>query len=85
MSTSDKNTLAAIEERFPGMKGVVQREYTESESFRGLCRDYVTCATALARWQDCESNEGRARSREYSELLAELANEIETCLHAHET
>ena len=81
----DKKTLAAIKGRFPGMKAIVQREFTESESFRVLCRDYVTCATALARWQESESNEGRARSREYSELLDELAQELEARLHVHET
>lgn len=85
MSTLDKKPLAAIEGRFPGMKAVVQREFTESESFRGLCRDYVVCANALATWQGSESEEGRARSEEYSELLAELTQELETRLCAHET
>ena len=83
MGTLNKKTLAAIERRFPGMKGVVQREFTESDSFRGLCRDYVVCVTALARWQESESEEGRARSEEYSELLAELTEELEARLHAH--
>jgi hypothetical protein len=80
----EKRTLAAIERRFPGTKEIVQREFNTSESFRGLCRDYATCATALARWQESESEEGRARSREYSELLAELTEELGARLHAHE-
>jgi len=84
LGTLEKRTLAAIERRFPEMKGIVQREFTESESFRGLCRDYITCATALARWRGSESEEGRARSEEYSELLAELTEELEARLHVHE-
>jgi hypothetical protein len=81
----DKKTVAAIERHFPGTSAVLQRELTESESFRGLCRDYLACQTALARWQETDSDEGRLRSKEYSELLAELTEEIETRLHALET
>jgi hypothetical protein len=81
----EKKTLAAIERRFPEMTAIVQREYTESESFRSLCRDYVTCANTLARWQGSESEEGRSRSEEYSELLGELTRELEARLHVHET
>lgn len=84
MGTLEKRTLAAIERRFPGTKEIVQREFTTSESFRGLCRDYVTCATALARWQGSDAEQGRARSKEYSELLAELTRELQARLHAHE-
>jgi hypothetical protein len=33
LGTLKKRTLAAIERRFPEMKRIVQREFTESESF----------------------------------------------------
>ena len=77
-------TLGMIQRRFAEKSAVVQREFSQSESFRDLCRDYLACVTTLARWQDTDSEEGRLRSAEYADLLTELSDEIEARLHASE-
>ncbi len=77
-------TLAMIKRRFAGSDRAVDREFEASESFRGLCRDYLACATVLARWQESESEEARLRVVEYSDLLTELTHEIEACLQTEQ-
>jgi len=69
-----------IRQRFAGMETGVERAFRASESFRGLCQDYLACIAALARWEQHGSHEARTRSKEYSELLAELTAEIEARL-----
>jgi len=74
-------TIAMINRRFAGHERAVERAFAASESFRGLCRDYLACATALARWQESDSAEARLRVKEYSDLLAELTQEIQERLN----
>lgn len=75
-------TLATIKRRFAGRDQSVEHAFASSESFRGLCRDYLSCAAALVRWQESHSPEAQARAEEYTALLSELAREIETRLRA---
>ena len=82
MGPIDEATLAKIRRRFAGSEAAVDRAFETSEAFRGLCRDYVACVNALARWQESESEGAPLRSAEYSELLDELTREIEAHLHA---
>jgi len=77
-------TLAMIKRRFAGSDRAVERAFEASESFRGLCTDYLACATALARWQDSREPQTRSRVEEYSALLAELTNEIQERLRTEE-
>jgi hypothetical protein len=49
-----------------------------------LCRDYLACATVLARWQEAESSDARLRVEEYAQLLAELTQEIHSQLDGFE-
>ena len=81
MGRIQATTLGMIRRRFAGEEAAVEREFERNESFRGLCRDYLACAAALARWQESESEEARLRKQEYSELRAELTKEIEAHLH----
>jgi hypothetical protein len=83
LGTTEAKTLAMIKRRFGGAEAAVERRFERSESFRGLCRDYLACAAALARWQEADSKEAPARSAEYAELLADLTSEIEVCLDSH--
>ena len=73
-------TVAMMKRRFAGSELAIERACVASESFRGLCRDYLACAAALARWQESGSEEARLRVEEYSELLDELAKEIQAHL-----
>ena len=84
MGTIEATTLAAIKSRFAGKEAAVERAFEANDSFRGLCRDYLACATVLARWQASESEQAPLRSAEYAELLAELTSEIEAHLHTDE-
>jgi hypothetical protein len=84
VSRIEAATLTRIKCRFAGRERAAERAFEASESFRGLCRDYLACTATLARWQELESEEARRRSAEYAELMAELTREIEAHLHAHE-
>jgi len=75
-SESDAATLTMIKQRFAGNDAAADLAFKTSDSFRGLCRDYLSCVAALARWEQAPSQEARLRSQEYSDLLIELTNEI---------
>lgn len=82
MGTSQATTLSMIKHRFAGREAALDRAFETSESFRGLCGDYLACAATLARWQESEARDARLRVEEYSELLDELTREIEARLRS---
>ena len=82
MGTTGEATLTRVKRRFAGHEAAVERAFATSESLRDLCRDHAACANALLRWQESESEGAQIRSAEYSELLEELTEEIESQLHA---
>jgi hypothetical protein len=69
-----------IKHRFAGCNDAIEQAFESSESFRGLCRDYLACATVLARWQESDSADAHARIEEYAGLLDELGTEIQVRL-----
>jgi hypothetical protein len=69
-----------IKRRFAGCNDAVDQAFDSSESFRGLCRDYLACATALAQWRRSDSTDAPIRAEEYAELLAELGTEVQVRL-----
>jgi hypothetical protein len=75
-------TLTMIKSRFVGREAAVELAFAASESFRGLCRDYLTCVAALTRWRESPSEDARRRSAEYAELVAELTREMEAHLRS---
>ncbi|UCG89238.1 MAG: hypothetical protein JSW71_12140 [Gemmatimonadota bacterium] len=77
--------LELIKSRFGSRDVTIERAYSSSESFRALCGDYVECLTALAHWQESDSEHARLREAEYSELITQLTGEIETWLLAMES
>lgn len=79
---SDSATLELIKREFGTRERVIDRAFRSSESFRGLCRDFLDCSRALARCRKSKSEEARLREAEYSELLMELTGEIEARLQA---
>jgi hypothetical protein len=84
LGTRQATTVDMIKHRFAGAQVAVERAFETSESFRGLCRDYLACAATLARWHDSEAENAPLRVQEYSELLGELTREIEERLRAQE-
>ena len=67
-----------VKRAFPGHDQAIERAYDEHPSFRELCQDYRQCSLALARWRQDRDPAPMQRSREYAELLDELAKEIES-------
>ena len=79
---SSQDTQSLILSTFPGRDSLIRRAYRENSSFRELCRDYRKCAAALELWRRSEGEASSSRAREYADLLAELAQEIECWLDA---
>ena len=77
-----RGTLSLIQAAFPGRERLIERAYSDNRPFRELCDDYHKCVGALERWKQLESDQPVQRSQEYTELLAELAAEIEIWLQA---
>lgn len=77
-----RDIAAQISSSFPGNERLIDRAYRDDPTFRGLCDDYGRCAAALERWQRSSGDESSSRSEEYSELLAELADEVQAWLDA---
>jgi transposase-like protein len=77
---SRQDISAGIKSSFPGYERLIDLAIRDDSSFRELCEDYQMCANALRRWQRLNGEETSSRCEEYSELLTELAEEIETWL-----
>jgi len=77
---SHSTLLDKIKRDFGSREKVIERVFASSESFRALCRDYVDCSRALAGFRESASKQARDYEAEYSELLQELAGEIEARL-----
>lgn len=73
---------ARIELAFPGRGALIEQAFEESESFRDLLCDYQDCAAALERRKRLQGSGSNSQALEYAELLAELAAEIDSWLHA---
>ena len=77
-----RDIAAQISFSFPGYGRLIDLGYRHDPTFRELCDDYLRCAAALERWQRSGGDESSSRTQEYSELLTELAGEVETWLDA---
>jgi len=77
-----RDIAAQISSSFPGNERLIDRAYRDDPAFRELCDDYGRCAAALERWQRSSGDESSSRTQEYSELLAELADEVKAWLDA---
>jgi hypothetical protein len=75
-----KSSVARVISRFEDLKTRVEQSYQESGDFRSLCEDYAVCERALEKWQACDAFVAAQRRQEYSELLAELGQEIKDWL-----
>jgi hypothetical protein len=80
LGTRKATTIDMIKRRFAGNEPAVERAFEATESFRGLCRDFLACAATLGRWQKSGAENAPLRVKEYSDLLDELTREIEARL-----
>lgn len=72
-----EDARSLVIDAFPGHDAVIDRALRDHPSFRELCEDYRRCASAFARWRRVGGDASTARRREYEQLLAELADELQ--------
>ena len=72
----NQDSVARVISQFEGWKTRIEKSFQESEDFRSLCEDYAICARALENWQASNAATATERQQEYTELLAELGQEI---------
>ena len=80
----DSDTLNLIRGLFPGREQLIEHAFHDQGSFRDLCEGYRRCVEARQRWEQLSGAEAPPQLQEYTELLAELSQEIETWLDAAE-
>jgi hypothetical protein len=81
---SRQDARSLVRDAFPGQDALIDSGFRDHPPFRELCRDYRECAVALERWRRLTGEGPSSRAEEYTELLAELAEEIELWLGAME-
>ena len=77
---SDREALRIVCSSFPGRDRQIVVAFRDQPSFQQLCLDYGEWAAAIDYWNRASKTEAQNRSKEYSELLRQLAQEIESWL-----
>jgi hypothetical protein len=75
-----ENSVALVIGQFESWKACIEQSFQESDDFQSLCEDYAVCAQALEKWEASNAALADQRRQEYSELLAELGQEIQDWL-----
>lgn len=75
-----QGTRSLIRSLYPGRAALIDRCFSEYPAFIELCEDYHRCSVALESLRQPGGLGHRERVREYEELLAELARELDSCL-----
>ena len=76
----ERGTKLIIESLYPGREALIERCLREYPAFRELCEDYQRCFVALENLRRPGATGYPERVREYEELLAELARELDSFL-----
>ena len=79
-----RGTKLIIESLYPGREGRIERGLREYPAFRELCEDYRRCFVALGNLRAADAPGHPDRVREYEELLAALARELDSYLEGLE-
>ena len=78
-----EDSVARVISRFKDLKTRIEQSFQENDDFRSLVEDYAVCARALENWQASNAATATQRQQEYTELLAELGEEINDWLEHH--
>lgn len=70
----------AVKTRFPSRVQAIDALLARDEGFRDMCSDYTTAEEELRKWRSSSEQHRDARITEYSELVEELAAEIDATL-----
>jgi hypothetical protein len=76
--------LGAVEKRFPHYADLARKLARESETFREICMDFVECGETLDQLAKV-SERAEARIQEYTDLQAQLEQELLECLEIRST
>ncbi len=76
--------IAAARRHFPAKAEAISERASRDTVFGEICRDFAEAKTELAKWEASMDPQGANRCTEYRELIAALANEIETALDSAE-
>ena len=71
-----ESSIARVIKQFKGWESYIEHSCHKNSEFRSLCEDYAVCARALENWQASDAAMAVQRQKEYTELLAELEQEI---------
>jgi len=71
-----EDSIARVIKHFEGWECYIECACQESGEFRSMCEDYAVCARSLENWQASDVVVADQRRKEYTELLAELKQEI---------
>jgi len=71
-----EDSINQVIKHFEGWECYIEIACQESGEFRSLCEDYAVCASSLENWQASDAAVAVQRQKEYTELLAELNQEI---------
>ena len=75
-----EDSIARVIKHFEGWERHVEIACNGNGEFRTLCEDYAICARSLENWQASNAVVAVQRRKEYTELLAELRQEIHNWL-----
>ena len=75
-----EDSIARVIKHFEGWECYIKCACQESGDFRSMCEDYAVCARSLEDWQASDAAVAVQRRKEYTELLAELKQEIHSWL-----
>jgi hypothetical protein len=73
--------LAALKDRFADRTRGLETLISECERLREVCDDYLSCIETIQRFEG-ESEVARERVREYSELKADLEQELRAMIES---
>ena len=75
-----EDSIARVIKHFEGWERYIEIACNGNGEFRSLCEEYALCARCLENWQASDAVVSVQRRKEYTELLAELRQEIHNCL-----
>jgi len=75
-----EDSIARVIKHLEGWECYIEVACHENGEFRSMCEDYAVCARSLENWQASDAAVAVQRQKEYTELLAELKQEIHSWL-----
>ena len=75
-----QDSIAQVIKHFEGWECYIEVACHENGEFLSLCEDFAVCARSMENWQASDAAVAVQRRKEYTKLLAELRQEIQSWL-----